>query len=273
METFVMLVEMGDIDLVDKALQCRHHSQARVYLLNLERYIGTRLMFQVKPLRLTPAGELFYKFAKKSLAEDAKVLKQCREMEFQDSALANLRTGHKYAAREEVYWRCAEVFKDIDIRSQGNLRIRITTEPELIPLFRSGTLHLSLGYTEIPGVEREVIAYETMVPVIVKDYDMQLSCNPVPLIPILGLEKLIDELAEWLLERCGIETRPGIQVDNVIAAKWAVLGGGGIGLIPDHLMTEDTVALIPEENWPKIPIFAHRKHRSRRNCLRKVDRT
>lgn len=272
METFVMLVDSGDIDKVDEALECRHSGQARVYLLNLERFVGVRLVFNIKPLRLTPAGELFYKFAKKSLAEDATVLKKCREMEFKDSALANLRSGHKYAAREEVYWRCAEVFKDIDIRSQGNLRIRIATEPELIPLFRSNTLHLSLGYTEIPGVDREIIAQEIMVPVIAKDYDMQLSSNPIPLISILGLEKLIEELADHLLWRCGIETRPGLQVDNVIAAKWAVLGGAGISLIPDHLMVEDTISLVSEDFWAKIPIYAHRKHRARRNCLRKVGR-
>ncbi|NBW99801.1 hypothetical protein EBR03_09555, partial [bacterium] len=152
-----------------------------------------------------------------------------------------------------------------------SLRRLISTEIELAGLFKSNSIRLSVGYMEIPGITREIIGYETMVPVISTDYDMQISELPIPLISVLGLEKLMQEFRELLLLRCGIETRTEIQVDNVIAAKFAASGGAGIAVIPDHLVSSELIPLVEESFFIKIPVFAHRKHRVKRNCFRRIE--
>ena len=50
---------------------------------------------------------------------------------------------------------------------------------------------------------------------------------------------------------------PFMRTSTVLALKYAIRGGIGVGLIPDYLTAEETelVPVLPELELPKLPIY------------------
>lgn len=238
---------------------------------HLEEMVGTPLFYRDKHhVSLTEAGRIFLSEARNILSSTERAIAlACRAAR---GEAGHINVGFVPGAEGKVFSHflpfLREKVPDIE------LSLRSMTSPEQLVALASSEIDVGFlrGPVDDPEITSEVIVHETFVAVLPASHPLAKSKRlsiqslaPIPLIQVsIKNAPAVHEIANRLAVQAGVQFKPLLDTDGVMATLNAVGAGLGFSIVPDYArqIAPSTVAVrtLDLNPAPKLELLvAHRK--------------